>query len=72
MQELNDELLADVVGSFSEGGFLMLKTGAAVCPECGLRRSTFTCLGKDGPRLVHVALPCGHRTYIPSRALTEI
>ena len=36
MQELNDELLADVVGGFSEGGSLMLKTGAAVCPESDL------------------------------------
>lgn len=72
MQELNDELLADVVGGFSDGGSLMLKTGATVCSECGLRCSTFTCLGKDGPRVVHVELPCGHRTYIPSRALTEI
>lgn len=68
--ELTDQQLEDVVGGFTEGETLYLKSGRTTCTVCGMRNITsFTYAGKGNVRLALVTLPCGHQTYIPERAL---
>lgn len=69
--ELTDQQLDEVVGGFTEGEPLYLKSGRTACTVCGMRNITSaTYISQDGVRLAHVLLPCGHDTYIPERALT--
>lgn len=60
-----------MVGGFTEGGTVYLKTGTTHCTQCGLKGiGVFTYLGKDGNgRMALVRLPCGHEDYIPERVL---
>ena len=71
--DLTDEELEVLVGGFTAGETIMLKSGRTTCSECGMKNiTTMTCCGKDGARLALVTLPCGHQTYIPERALTSV
>jgi len=70
--ELTDQQLADVVGGFTECETLCLKSGRTTCTVCGMRNITsMTYIGMANSRLVKVTLPCGHESYIPSRALSS-
>ena len=72
--ELTKDELDTVVGGFTEGGTIKLKSGRTTCSECGMSNiTTMIYCGLDGnSRPSLVTLPCGHQTYIPIRALTEV
>ena len=69
--ELTDQELESVMGGFSVGETLYLKSGETRCTVCGARIHCIgTYEGMAAVRLVAVTLPCGHQTYIPQTAIT--